>query len=606
MTHAPATAGALSPELLLGLVERAGRADFPAFEAQLRSSGNCARPIRLRGTIETCDGQGHKRVWSTKDEPDGVLRKACGNRREAVCPPCAERYRQDAYHLVGAGLRGGKGVPDTVSGHPAVFLTLTAPSFGPVHTRRLGADGQPRPCRPRRDRPVCEHGRPLCCTAVHGEDDACLGEPLCRECWDYQGAVVWNHTLGKLWRHTTMKIKRGLAREAGMTQKRFNRRARPAYAKVAEYQQRGLVHLHVLVRLDRAMPDYRSDQVRPPARRFTVEQLEQAIRTAIEEVSAPVDDEHGGGRVCWGGMLDIAPLQTGDQRAEIAGYLAKYSTKSTEQAGGLLHRIDADDIDTAPVREHVKDYMRTAFALNAQAVRYRKQHPPDIEPSPAPDVETDWQPAALLTRVQCAMGTDEPLRVRLHDGTVHTGRAVRLTTGPERADTTQVVELDDGELVHLGDVASIGAADCKQRRDPPPPRLAACAHAFGYRGHCLTKSQRYSTTFKQLRADREAWVHEQILARSRDATQRALAAAVERTVKLEIDGIGHVTASDTHYALSEHARARERRRIGREEYGDQSSRAIKARRRATGQAPVGEDESDREAARVKHERGEAA
>ena len=104
MTHAPAAAAEITPELLDGLLARAGRPDFPAFEAQLRSSGYCARPVRLRGQIQTCDQHGHKRVWSTKDEPDGVLRKACGNRREAVCPPCAERYRQDAYHLISAGL----------------------------------------------------------------------------------------------------------------------------------------------------------------------------------------------------------------------------------------------------------------------------------------------------------------------------------------------------------------------------------------------------------------------------------------------------------------------------------------------------------------------
>jgi hypothetical protein len=553
----------LTGELLDGLVQRAAREDFPAFEAQLRSSGNCARPIRLRGTIESCDKVGVKRVWSTENEPDGVLRKACGNRREAVCPPCAERYRYDAYQLVRAGLRGGKGVPDGVSGHPAVFLTLTAPSFGPVHTRPLGPEGQPRHCRPRRDRPVCEHGRPLFCTAVHSEDDACLGEPLCRECFDHRGAAVWNHMLGKLWGHTTMKIRRGLAREAGMTQARFNRRVRPAYAKVAEFQKRGLVHLHVLVRLDRALPDYRSDQVRPPARRFTVELLERAIRTAIEEVSAPIDDEYGGGRVRWGGMLDIHPLDTGDQRAQIAGYLAKYSTKSTELAGGLLHRVDANDVDAAPVREHVKDFMRAAFELHAEAVRYREEHVPTVKPQPAPSVETDWNPAALVIRVRRAMGTDESLRLRLHDGTVHTGRPVRVTTGPELGDTTNVVELDGGELVHLGDVASIGPTNEPDRRDPPPPRLAACAHAFGYRGHCLTKSRRYSTTFKQLRADREAWVHEQILARSSDATQRALAEAEQRNVLLEVDGIGHVTASDRYYALAEHLRARERRLAGR-------------------------------------------
>ena len=220
--------GVLAPELLSGLVERAARPDYPAFEAQLRSSGYCARPIRLRGQIQTCDEHGHRRVWTTDTEPDGILRKACGNRREAVCPACAERYRQDAYHLIGAGLRGGKGVPDTVTEHPAVFFTLTAPSFGPVHTRPLGPGGEPRRCRPRRDAPTCQHGARLSCARVHDEADACLGEPICPDCFDYAGAVVWNHTVGELWRCTTIYIPRALARVREITQAQLGaRRALP-------------------------------------------------------------------------------------------------------------------------------------------------------------------------------------------------------------------------------------------------------------------------------------------------------------------------------------------------------------------------------------------
>jgi hypothetical protein len=114
-------------------------------------------------------------------------------------------------------------------------------------------------------------------------------------------------------------------------------------------------------------------------------------------------------------------------------------------------------------------------------------------------------------------------------------------------------------------------------------------------GRCLTKSRRYSTTFKQLRADRQAWVHQQILARSRDATQRALAGAVERIVTLEVDGIGHITASDRYYAIAEFARARERRRIGRGECCGEPVRARQARRWATEEAPVAGGQSDREA-----------
>ncbi len=589
---------AISREILDGLIARAARPDFEAFAAQVRSSNYCVRPVRLRGTIETCDAHGLRRVWSTDSEPDGVLRKACGNRREAVCPSCAERYRQDAYHLIAAGLRGGKGVPDTAVDHPAVFATLTAPSFGLVHTRALGRDGKPRRCRPRRDAPVCPHGRPLSCTAIHEEGDACLGEPLCMDCFDYFAAVIWNNTLGELWRRTTIYVRRALARHAGMTQAALNLEVRPAYAKVAEYQKRGLIHLHVLVRLDRAMPKYREHEVHPPANRFDAELLEEALRTAVAEVFAPVPAELGSGRIRWGSEVDVRQLRAGDERGEIAGYLAKYATKSTEQAGGLLHRIDRDGVERVEVREHVRNFMAAAFVLDAFAGARRKATTPrPAAPAPAPDIETDWNAAALAIRVQRAMGVDELLRVRLHDGPAHIGRVVRvLDTAPKRRGTSLAIELDSGAFVHLAEVASIGPADRHtRRRERRDPRLATCAHAFGYRGHCLTKSRRYSTTFKQLRAEREAWVHAQILARSRDAAQRALAGAVERVVALEWDGVGHVTAADEYYAVSEAARARERRRIGREECCGEPKRARRTRGRATGQEPVGKRESDREA-----------
>ena len=555
----------LSKELLGGVLERAGRPDFETFEARLRSSGYCARPVRLQGRIEICDGHGRRRVWSTDSEPDGVLRKACRNRREAVCPQCAERYRQDAYHLIAAGLRGGKGVPDTAADHPAIFATLTAPSFGPVHTRVLDRHGQPRRCHPRRDAPVCQHGTPLSCTLVHDEHDACLGEPLCPECFDYEQAVMWNHALGELWRRTTIYLPRALARLCGMTQAALNREVRPAYVKVAEYQRRGLVHLHVVARLDRAMPKYRAGEVQPPAPRFDAELLEDAFREAVADVTAPVADELGGGRITWGKALDTRRLATGAERGEIAGYLAKYATKSTEQAGGLLHRIDREDIERAPVSEHVRGYMRAAFDLHAVAEQNRPATPPPA-PAPMPDIESDWHPAALAIRARKAMSDDEHVRVREHAGTAHIGRITRIIDGPERDGVTLSVELDSGVLVHLAHVASIGPAAKRARpRDRRGPRLAACAHAFGYRGHCLTKSRRYSTTFKALREAREAYVHEQILARSSDATQRAIGEASEeqRIATFECVGVGHLTAADAYLARSAAARAREGRAAAR-------------------------------------------
>jgi hypothetical protein len=350
-----------------------------------------------------------------------------------------------------------------------------------------------------------------------------------------------------------------------MTQAALKGQVRVVYVKVAEYQRRGLVHVHVLARLDRAVPDYRAELIRPPAQRFDAQLLERAIREAVADVSAPVPAELGGGRVCWGDQLDVRHLDEGDARGEVAGYLAKYATKSTEQAAGLLHRVAADDVDIVNVREHVRDYLRAAFALDAAAKQLAPRR--TYSAPPAIDVETDWNPAALAIRLQRAMSTNEALRVRRRDNTTHIGCVVRLlASSVERRDTTLLVELDTGARVHLADLASIGPAQRPARRcDRRAPRLAACAHAFGYRGHCLTKSRRYSTTFKALRQAREAYVHEQILARSTDATQRAIASASTRTAAFEFVGAGHVTAADAFLAAAAAARTREHRRLAREE-----------------------------------------
>jgi hypothetical protein len=383
----------LEGALLAGVIDRMARPDYPAFEAQLRSSGYCSRPVRLQGHIDVCDGYGHRQqVWTTDGEPDGLLRKACGNRREAVCGPCAERYRRDAYHLIAAGLRGGKGIPDTVTGHPAVFATLTAPSFGIVHAHVLGPDGQPLRCHPRRDRPVCEHGVVLSCGRVHGSEDPCLGEPLCPECFHYEGAVIWNNLLGELWRRTTIYLPRKLAKLAGITQKRLREQVRVSYVKVSEYQHRGLVHLHPVIRLDRRMPDYRSDEVRPPDKRFTSELLEHAVRATVQDVKVEIPDELGTGMIRWGKQLDIQQLPAEDDegRRRWAGYLAKYTTKSTEQAGGLLHPVDRTEVEHAQVSDHNRRYLHTAFELHDRVGDAELADPP---PLPAAAARARNQPA---------------------------------------------------------------------------------------------------------------------------------------------------------------------------------------------------------------------
>nr|WP_311132036.1 replication initiator [Nonomuraea gerenzanensis] len=52
-----------------------------------------------------------------------------------------------------------------------------------------------------------------------------------------------------------------LARLLGLTRKELRRTVRLSYAKVAEYQARGLVHFHAVIRLDG--PDGPTDRPRP-------------------------------------------------------------------------------------------------------------------------------------------------------------------------------------------------------------------------------------------------------------------------------------------------------------------------------------------------------
>jgi hypothetical protein len=562
----------LEDALLAGVIDRMTRPDYPAFEAQLRSSGYCARPVRLQGHVDVCDGHGHRRqVWTTDGEPDGILRKACGNRREAVCGPCAERYRRDAYHLIAAGLRGGKGIPDTVTGHPAVFATLTAPSFGVVHAHILGPDGQPLRCHPRRERPVCRHGVVLSCGRVHGPDDPCLGEPLCPDCFDYEGAVVWNNLLGELWRRSTIYLPRKLAKHAGITQKALHEQVRVSYVKVSEYQHRGLVHLHPVIRLDKRMPGYRSDEVRPPDKRFTSELLEQALRATVTDVKVEIPDELGTGTIRWGQQLDVEQLPADDDQGHRrwASYLAKYTTKSTEQAGGLLHRITRNEVEHAQVSDHNRRYLSTAFELHDRVSDAIAADPPPAPPAPRgplPAPATSRHPNDLTLRVLHAMSTDERVLIRLHGGGEDTGRITRRTRDR--------LVLDTGEEIPVARVCAITTAPLQPpARDKRDRRLAACAHTFGYRGHCLTKSRRYSTNLGTLRQDRADHIREQLLAngtqRQRDLAQTA---PERRITRFEFVGVGHLTTADAHLAAQAAARAREHLQLAREALYDHHNR----------------------------------
>jgi replication initiator protein RepSA len=148
----PARVSDVLPGVLAEVVDRAGQG-YERWMELVAQAGYCHHPIRLAGRVEHADRQTGevRQIYDSGREPDGVLLKACGTRRESRCPSCAAVYRADAYQLLAAGLKGGKGIPETVAEHPRLFVTFTAPSFGQVHTRKAqGAAGAALPAVPPR------------------------------------------------------------------------------------------------------------------------------------------------------------------------------------------------------------------------------------------------------------------------------------------------------------------------------------------------------------------------------------------------------------------------------------------------------------------------
>ncbi|WP_026928587.1 replication initiator [Glycomyces tenuis] len=369
-----ATAPAIDPGIARQIIDREATTGWDAWLAHVAGTGGCASPIRLRGDLHTADAATGEilSARSTSSMPDGVLYKACGTRRAAICPTCAKTYQHDAFHLIRAGITGGKSVPETVAGHPAAFATFTAPAFGPVHTRSLTASGQVRPCRARRDAETCPHGVRLSCTARHGEDASELGRPLCLDCYDHEAQVVWNAFAGELWRRTRITADRALARRAkaaGIDPATVRLR----YVKVAEFQRRGAIHFHALIRLDGRIPG--DDSIIPPPPGLDADTIAAVLADAGSSTVFDTPEHPTTGRswtIRWGSQLDVRTIALGGgemTEGHAAGYLAKYATKATEDTGHLSGRLTETTVAAYadPEGDHIARLIHACWSLGTVA-----------------------------------------------------------------------------------------------------------------------------------------------------------------------------------------------------------------------------------------------
>jgi hypothetical protein len=174
---------------------------------------------------------------------------------------------------------------------------------------------------------------------------------------------------------TTIAVYRTLGRLVGLQEGELRRLVRISYAKVAEFQRRGAIHFHAVIRVDAATDCRCAGCLVLPPDRFTAALLEKALREAVAGVGVscpPLD--HGPARYArWGEQFDVHNItrdeQAGELSAEqVAAYIAKYATKATESFGsGLDRRLGADDLehlDGLPV--HVAELVRACWELGGR------------------------------------------------------------------------------------------------------------------------------------------------------------------------------------------------------------------------------------------------
>lgn len=354
----------LSTRTRAEVTARLSRPDLGRWLGQVQQVRSCSHPVRLAGSCDTINPATGEILnsYSSAAEPDGVTYVRCGNRRASVCPSCSHEYKGDVWHVLMAGAAGGmKNVPETVAAHPLVFATLTAPSFGLVHAAKKPGRPGSRRCHPRSGdrKQLCPHGRPRWCMAVHDHTDPATGQPLCPDCYDYAAHLVWQWWAPELWRRFTITLRRRLAQHLGVSETAARRLVRVQFAKVAEYQRRGVIHFHALIRLDGQPTDH--DTYPAPAVHVDTADLAQLVIDAARAVTyhaPPVDAGDIPRLLRFGVQVDARPVTGSAYRDEhgdqlhpetVAAYIAKYATKAAadlpadgQHGNGHLRRLQTD------------------------------------------------------------------------------------------------------------------------------------------------------------------------------------------------------------------------------------------------------------------------
>lgn len=225
------------------------------------------------------------RCVNPQPTPNGYLRR-CQFKNPNVCPGCHRLHRRHTMMLIGSGLPKKCGSPELRTllepdcSQVVYFVTLTAPSFGKIHRKassnKTGNQAVKCPCG-----------------QYHSPEDEVLFTPIKPRHYEYQNQVKWNSASAELWRQTQQQLQ--------------NHIPGVAVCAVREWQKRGSIHIHALVRVSSRL---NQDEV--------LEQI-KAMKYQTVEVRG---ETYG-----WGRQFDVKRVNDASGNvsymAKVVGYTAK-------------------------------------------------------------------------------------------------------------------------------------------------------------------------------------------------------------------------------------------------------------------------------------------
>jgi hypothetical protein len=253
------------------LVSALADGERPAYDWSFQP---CLHPVTMRRNwLDTSTGEVGSRDFQVR----------CGTRREEDCEPCSKVWQADAFHAL---IRGANEVTEKLT-----FITLTpggAAEFGAVHTASYNGRASER----------------CACRAYHRPTSPTVGLPVNPETFDYAKAASFNHAAPRLATVTMQKVWRQMAAATGLTVKEV----RCPTVRVMEWQRRGLLHVHLLVRGE-----------------VPADVVERAVRGAgkTESRRSITPASHAGHR--WGPQVDVQHIEPRD-RDHLIAYITKMVT----------------------------------------------------------------------------------------------------------------------------------------------------------------------------------------------------------------------------------------------------------------------------------------